>query len=289
MPHARSKLSLVSYSTKGYVLDHQTYDTEWSLNSPCRAGNPQFFSEFVRTLARTTFPVNKDMQVAFRDAMSGLQDSKNLIKLETPLYDRVQLTYGLACNVKTHFRRVSGKTCLEVCNGSLIATYNTGEEKTKSNEREIKTGLPVQCLVWTAHDGSALLLNSWTYPITNKDMEATAHPFRIAKPAFSQHFIVTEGTTFSQTPTRHVVQLKDLLKPNKHMNRNVLKLEDKHTTQSHRDSRILQKTEHTAIRHACGFSDSAWEHAVLTANKEFSAWSTSHRGRNVCIVSLFLH
>ncbi len=289
MPHTRSVLSLVSYSNKGYVLDHQRFDTEWSLDSPCRAGNPQFFSELTRSLASTSFPVNTEMQTALRDAVRGLQDSNNLIKFETPLYERVQLSYGLACNVKTYFKRVSGKTCLEVCNGSLVTKYNTTTHKEKNDEREIKTGLPVLCLVWTAQDGSALLLNSWSYPIKKKGMDNTGHLFRIAQPAFSQHFIVTESTTFSQAPTRHVVQLKDLFKSNKHVNRNVLKLEHNHTTQSHRDSRILQKTEHTAIRHACGFSDSAWENAVLTTNREFSAWSTGHKSGNVCIVSLFLH
>ena len=44
-------------------------------------------------------------------------------------------------------------------------------------------------------------------PIKNTGTVGTAHPFRIARPAFSQHFIVTEGTTFSQAPTRHLCVL----------------------------------------------------------------------------------
>ena len=332
MPLVRSKVSIVAYSNKGYVLEHQLFETQWPLQSACHAKNPKFFASLVDTLSKTSFPVNRDMQVAFEGALGAFRDTETLVKLDKPLFDSVQLTPALSCNVGEHFRRVLDGTCLEACNGSLVATYSTETSATGANgmetagmtinaeksekseksetsetsekaetlmtstklckQRQLETSLPTQCITWTSKDGSALLINSWTYPEYNiqKYMRGSMmNPSRISLPAFSQHFLVTDGTTFCQKPCRHVVHLRNLYKTNKTINRNILKLEQNNTAQSHKDTRILSKTEHTAIRHACGFSDNAWQHAVLTANRHFSAWSTAHTGNDVFVVSLFLH
>ena len=316
MPSARTKVSIVSYSNQGYVLEHQLFETQWSLKPACHAKNPKFFASLLDTLSQTSFPVNIDMQVAFKDAIRAFRDTETVVKLDKPLYESVQLTPALTCHVNEHFRRVLDGTCLEACNGSLLVTYNTKTSATETNDtenagitsnvdfssstkvckqRQLQTSLPTQCITWTAKDGSALLVNSWTYPEYNLERYmrgSMMNPSRISLPAFSQHFLVTDGTTFCQNPGRHVVHLRNFYKTNKTnktMNRNILKLEQNNTAQSHRDTRILSKTEHTAARHACGFSDNAWQHAVLTANRHFSAWSTAHAGNGVFVVSLFLH
>ena len=313
MPLTRSKVSIIAYSNTGYVLDHQLFETQWPLQSACHAKNPIFFSSLLDTLSKTSFPMNADMQVAFEDAMKAFSDTGTVVKLNKPLFESVQLTPALACKVDEHFRRVIGGTSLEACNGSLVATYNTNTSAADADgvkiaamgvdggfpkpntkrytQRQLQTSLPTQCITWTARDGSALLINSWTYPEHNIHKirgKSTANPVRISLPAISQHFLVTDGATFGQKPSRHVVQLRNVNNRNKTINRNTLKCEHNNTAQSHKDTRILTKTEHTAVRHAFGLSDNAWQHAVLTANRHFSAWSTAHAGNDVFVVSLFL-
>jgi hypothetical protein len=298
MLHARSKISMVWYSKQGYLLDHQAFETKWCLQSQCNSQDTAFFGSLLDTLTDTTFPLNNDMQDTLRSALTGMRDQRGLLKMQTPLYTTVQLTPELACAVDEHCRRVVGKTCLEVCNGSLLVAYKTETEGTADmgkKRAEIKTSLPTQCISWTAADGSALLINSWTYPTHNVDNSMHSSSIHLSKalkaaiPGFSQHFLVTDGTTFHSKAGRHVVQLGTNSEQNKTINRNIIKLRYKPTAQSHRDTRTLSKSEHTAIRHACGFSDNAWQHAVLTANTHFSVWSTAHIGNNVFVVSLFLH
>ena len=75
MPSARTKVSIVSYSNQGYVLEHQLFETQWSLKSSCHAKNPKFFASLLDTLSQTSFPVNIDMQVAFKDAVRAFRDT----------------------------------------------------------------------------------------------------------------------------------------------------------------------------------------------------------------------
>ena len=297
MLHARSKISMVWYSKQGYLLDHQAFETKWCLQSACNSQDTVFFASLLDTLTNTSFPLNHDMQDTLRSALTAMRDQHGLLKMQKPLYTTVQLTPELACDVDEHLRRVVGKTCLEVCNGSLLVAYKTETDSTADmgkKRAEIKTSLPTQCISWTAADGSALLINSWTYPTHNIDNSMQQGSIQLSKalkaaiPGFSQHFLVTDGTTFHSKAGRHVVQLGTGSEQNKTINRNIIRLGHK-AAQSHRDTRMLSKSEHTAIRHACGFSDNAWQHAVLTANRHFSVWSTAHTGNNVFLVSLFLH
>lgn len=309
MPRAYTKVCIVEYDTKQQIVDHQLFETHWETKAACNAHNTAFFEHLIRNLARTQFGMCDAQQLKnVFNTLHSTQMSKSS-KLPTPMYERIQLSSHLACRVLSHFQHQSNGSLLEVCNGSLTATYNTSSpvdqtlnqtnKLEKPSTSEIDTNLPAQCITFTAQDGSVVIINSWSF--TNPGIKAlkTASPSgaltRVTQhthPFHAQHFITTNLSTLEDAPKQaKLVPIQSFTHRNtsKHINRNVQKLNTFAIAQSHRDTRIMSKAEHNAMRLACGFTDDAWQHAVLTSSKHCSVWSTTHKNIDARVVSLILH
>lgn len=305
MPRAYTKVCIVEYDTKQQIVDHQLFETHWDAKAACNAHNTAFFEHLTRNLARTQFGVCDAQQLKnVFNTLHSTQMSKSS-KLPTPMYERIQLSSHLACRVLSHFQHQINGSLLEVCNGSLTATYNTSPCAHQTNKidklstSEIDTDLPAQCITFTGQDGSVVIINSWSF--TNPGIKALKRASasrgprqttQITHPFYAQHFITTNINKVEQASKQaKLVSIQSLKYSNnsKHINRNVQKLNTFAIAQSHRDTRIMSKAEHNAMRLACGFTDDAWQHAVLTSSKHCSVWSTTHNNIDARVVSLILH